>query len=67
MEEEITKKLKELQPLSVKIKALVVNTYLLQDKQINLELEEELSIVTQKYKKLAQPLIVRVIIIILFQ
>jgi nucleosome assembly protein 1-like 1 len=59
MEEEILKALKEVQSLPTKIKAMVLNTYLLEDKQLNLDLEAELAIITAKYKQLAHPLSTR--------
>jgi len=57
MEAEILKALKEIKPLSDKIKGLILNTYLQEDKQLNVELEAELAIINSKYRKLAQPLI----------
>ena len=43
---------------------MVLNTYLLEDKQINCDLEAELAIISAKYKNLAKPLVDRVIIFI---
>ena len=61
MEEDIIKALKEIQSLPIKIKAMVLNTYLLEDKQINSDLEAELAVISAKYKNLAKPLVDRVI------
>lgn len=56
MEEEILKALKELQPTSTKIKAMILNTYLHEGKQFNLELEAELAQISLKYKKKLEPI-----------
>jgi nucleosome assembly protein 1-like 1 len=57
MEAEILKALKEIKPLSDKIKCMILNSYLQEDKQFNVELEAELAIINSKYRKLAQPLV----------
>jgi len=59
MEAEISKALKEVKPVSDKIRCMILNTYLQEDKQLNVELEAELALINLKYRKLAKPIIDR--------
>jgi len=59
LEAEILTELKKVEPLQTKLKCFVLNSYLLEDKQLNVELEAELALINLKYKNLTKPLLER--------
>ena len=60
LEEEIEKKIKAL-PVEERVKAVSLNHFLRQKKNLDKELEKELETLNEKYDKLTHPLISKVI------